>query len=305
MSHCLLYVDSDETARTDTTEHLRSELADLELSFASRGTLADAESALSSDTVAVITEYDLPDGTGFDLIRTADEVCPDAGCILYTDADPETIDTTDLRGSLTEYVGKESLFGTDRLAQLVRTTIEQRSQTSYPVPQTEDERLDALHSYNLDNEELQRSLDRITDLAATHFGVAIASINIIDERSQEFLACYGPAKEWSTMNRESSICTFTLLEDDGVMCVEDVSEDPRFESRSDSLIEMGIQSYMGANLVTSSGLVIGTLCVYGEGPRSFSQEDREHLRTLATTAMEFIELHARLGPADPRTGGRQ
>jgi GAF domain-containing protein len=76
-----------------------------------------------------------------------------------------------------------------------------------------------------------------------------------------------------------------------VMTVPDVTEDPRFESRSDTLVEMGIRSYMGANLVTPSGLAIGPLCVYDDEPRSFSAADEAYLQTLATTAMDLIELH--------------
>ena len=303
MAHRLLCVDPEDATRSETVTRLGTELADLDLSVESCATVRDAESALNSETVVVITEYDLPDGSGFDVVRTAREVCPDAGCILYTDTDPDTIDTTDLRGSLTEYVGKESLFGEDRLAQLVRTTIETRSQASYPVPQTEADRLAALRSYDLDREGLQASLDRLTDLAATHFGVSISSINIIEEHSQEYLACYGQASEWGPTDREDSICTFTILEDDGVLVVEDVTEDPRFASRSETLLDMGIRSYMGASLVAESGLVLGSLCVYDQEPRSFSSAGEDYLRKLAATAMEFIELHTQLEAAGDATEG--
>jgi len=141
---------------------------------------------------------------------------------------------------------------------------------------------------------LIESLDRITDLAAAHFDVEQASINLITEYSQEFLACYGEAEDWETMDREDSICTFTILEESGVMAVEDVTEDPRFQSRADSLIELGIRSYMGANLITSNGLVIGPLCVYDDEPRSFSPAEKAYLRDLAAVAMDLIEYHTQL-----------
>lgn len=215
--------------------------------------------------------------------------------------DPDTIDTTALRGDVTEYVGKDSVFGTERLGRLVRTLLERRGQASYPVPQSESERLAALQAYDLDDPALRESLDRITDLAARHFDVETASINLIQEHSQDFLACHGAAEEWDSMEREDSICTFTILEDDGVMSVEDVRTDPRFESRSETLIRLGIRSYLGANLVTPQGLVIGPLCVYDDEPRSFSADDETYLRTLAETAMDLIELYA---GAEAIVGGR-
>jgi GAF domain-containing protein len=173
------------------------------------------------------------------------------------------------------------------------------------LPQDEDERLAALRSYDLDDPELVASLDRITDLAAEHFGVERASINIINEHSQDFLACYGDAEQWESMDREDSICTFTILEDDDVMVVEDVTEDPRFESRSETLLEMGIHAYMGANLVTSAGLVIGPLCIYDDEPRSFSAADRAYLRDLASVAIDLVELHSRVDGVAAADGGEQ
>jgi GAF domain-containing protein len=290
----ILCVDPDDDALDETVERLRADLSDLDPVFETAGTLAAARDALTTDTDAVVTEYHLPDGTGVDLVRTARETCPDAGCVLYTDADPDDIDTDELRGAITEYVGKDSVFGVERLARLLRTTVETGSQQSYPLPQNEAERLAALRTYDLDDPELVASLNRITDLAATHFGVERASVNIINEHSQDFLTCYGDTEEWESMDRQDSICTFTILEDGGVMTVEDVTEDPRFESRSDTLVEMGIRSYIGANLVTPAGLVVGPLCVYDDEPRSFTESEKGYLRNLADLAMDLIELYARL-----------
>jgi len=294
----ILCVDPDDADRAETAARIRSDLADLDPVVETAGSLADAEAALTPETAAIVTEYTLPDGTGFDLVRSTEDVCPDAGVVLYTDTDPETIDTSELRGALAEYVGKGSVFGADRLTQLIRTTVESRAQASYPLPQNETERVAALQSYDLDAPGLSASLNRVTDLAAEHFDVDIASINIISEHSQEFLACYGATQEWESMDREDSICTFTILEDDDVMTVEDVTTDPRFESRSEDLLEMGIQAYMGANLVTEAGLVIGPLCIYDDRPREFSSADEAYLKALAALAMDLIELYNRADAED-------
>jgi DNA-binding NarL/FixJ family response regulator len=293
----IICADPDPDERSTTVSAIRDELSDLDPEIEKVGTRSDAQAALTDTTDAVVTEYEFADGTGFDLIATAREIAPDAGCVLYTDTDPDTIDTSEIRGNITEYVGKESVFGPERLGQLLRTTLKSQPQRSYPLPQDESERVAALRAYELDDPELLSSLDRITDLAAAHFDVTRSSINIINEHSQDFLACYGEATGWETMDREDSICTFTIVEDDGAMVVEDVTEDPRFASRSDTLIDMGIRSYMGANLVTSTGLVIGPLCVYDDEPRSFCAADVNYLRDLAAVAMDLIELHSHRGEA--------
>jgi len=299
----VLCVDPDKQDREKTIKKLTDELTDIDVEFETAGTLTEATETLTQNTAIVITERDLSDGTGLELIDAARSVAPDAGYILYTDTDPDTIDTTALQGTITEYVGKDSVFGVERLTQLLRTTLEERVQTSYPLPQNESERIAALQSYDLDSDSLRSSLDRITRLAADHFDVERASINIINEHSQDFLSCYGDTNQWESTEREDSICTFTILEDDNVMTVKDVSEDPRFESRSETLIEMGIQSYMGANLVTSVGLVIGPLCIYDDEPREFSTTEQAYLQDLAAIAIELIELHTM--NATTTNGGRQ
>ena len=293
-SHDILCVDPDPGEREATITDLREALSDLDVTIEGVDSIEAACSALETDLSVLVTEYDLPDGTGLDLIRVASEACPDAGCVLYTATDPDTIDTDPLRGSLTEYVGKGSVFGTERLARLLRTTAESAVQTSYPLPQNEDERLAALQAYDLDDPQLLSSLDCLSTLAADHFGVEQTSVSVMEEHSQEFLACFGGAKEWGAVDREDSICTFTILEDDDVMTVPDVTEDPRFESRSEGLIDLGVRAYMGANIVTSAGLVVGSFCVYDDEPRTFSPADEDYLRRLASVTSDFLELHARL-----------
>lgn len=305
MSYRILCADSDETTREETVESIQGGLAGLDINIKTAGTVADGKAVLARDTDAIVTEYAFPDGTGFELITAAEETCPDAGCILYTDTDPDSIDTTELRGALTEYVGKGTVFGNERLTQLLQTTVETKTQSSYPLPQNEDERLAALQSYDLDDPELLNSLDHITDLAADHFDVDLASVNIINEHSQEFLACYGATQDWGTIDREDSICTFTILEDDDVMTVEDVAEDSRFRSRSDALIDIGIRAYMGANLVTTTGLTIGPLCIYDDEPRSFSAADKAYLKNLASVAIDLVELHSQLRSATAADGGER
>ena len=125
MARRILCVDLDDDVRTETVDALRTEFEapGPSIEIVTAGTVAEARAALTADTAAVVTEYALPDGTGFDVITAARDTCPDAGCVLYTDVDPDTIDTDELRGAITEYVGKGSAFGAERLTGLVRTTV--------------------------------------------------------------------------------------------------------------------------------------------------------------------------------------
>lgn len=282
----ILCVDPDESEREATMESLRSHGEDPDLVPAS--SLAAAEEALHDrDVDCVVSEYDLPDGTGLELAGRVREVRPSVGCILYTDADRDELDTTEFGEAVAEYVPKDAPSADEQLWTVVEVTATFRVQTAYPLPQDESERLAALDAYNLDPELLRDDIEKVTDLAAHHLDVPLSSVNIITEHTQEFLACHGA--DWSPTSREDSICTYAIADEGQVMVVEDVRDDPRFE-RNDELEDLGIRSYAGADLTTADGLAIGTLCVYDDVPRTFSADDREYLRTLADLAMTVIEL---------------
>jgi GAF domain-containing protein len=281
----VLCVDGDDAARSATVAGLRDELSEPELRTATR--LQEAVDAIEAAPVdCVLTEYELPDGTGVDLLRTVRERYPDTGCILFTGAEEMA-----LEGDLVvEYLAKGVPAEYERLARIVRTTAAFRSQASYPLPEAEGERVETIEAYGLDADRLRPAIERVTTLAASHFGVDTASVNIVREHSQEFLACHGAA--WTPIDREDSICTFTILED-GVMTVDDIRADPRFES-NEALAELGIRAYMGATLTTEDGVALGSLCVYDDEPRSFSDADSEYLRVLAGTTMDLIDMNAAL-----------
>ena len=67
-----------------------------------------------------------------------------------------------------------------------------------------------------------------------------------------------------------------------VLVSEDVTEDPRFAD-DPLVLEKGIRFYAGAPLRTSSGLVIGALCIIDTRPREFPEPDRRRFRRWPTS----------------------
>ncbi len=299
----LLVVDPDPADRKATVDHLRTELTALDPAVDEVGSVEDATAALDDATYeAVVTAHDLPDGTGVDVVDAASETSPDAGCVLYTDTHPDEIDTAGTSGRVVEYVDR-SVFGVDRLAELLRTTVVEQTQASYPLPDDESQRVAALRSYDLDADALATALDRVATLAATHFDVDRASVNVVGEHRYDFLGTHGAASEWATIDREDSICTFTILEDDGVMTVSDVAEDPRFASRAETMTDMGVRSYLGASLRVDAGHRIGSVCVYDDEPRTFDDDDRAYVSELADVAADLVAFYGRGAEGDVDPGG--
>ncbi|MDZ7702668.1 MAG: response regulator [Halobacteriales archaeon] len=242
----VLHVDPDDESAAAVADELEA----AGLSTVHRAsTAAEALAALEEQSVGgVITEYDLPDGTGLELLNRVREAAPDTVCVLYTATGTDDIPTEDAAQVVDCYF--KATTPPDRLADLVTATLELRSHTAYPLPENEGDRLAALSSFDLDSDRLQEAVDRVTELAARHFGVDRASVNLIEADTQTFLACHGA--DWTSTPREASICTYAIVEEEPVTVIEDTTEDPRFAA-NDGLRELGIRFYAGAN-VTADGV---------------------------------------------------
>ncbi|MFB6233841.1 MAG: GAF domain-containing protein [Halopenitus sp.] len=258
--------------------------------------LGDARATLSGDVGVdcVVTEYDLPDGTGLELVREVRESFPDAACIVFTDRPIEQIDTAAFGNVVSEYLRKEGAGGHEELRDLVEHSLAFDSQTAYPLPKDEDARLAALERYAADPEALGDLIDRLTEIATELFGVNSAAVGLVDEHHEQFLSCHGAS--FDPLDRDASICTYTILEDD-VTVVEDVQADPRFEE-NEGLAAANIRFYAGAPIVTPDGHPIGTFCLQHGESRTFSDRDRELLELFAAETMDQLELRRRLREVD-------
>jgi GAF domain-containing protein len=288
----ILCVDPDAAALEATATALEN--ADLETRTA--GSLAAAEEAIAAtDTVdCVVTEYDLPDGTGLDLLRTVRERAPDAACVLFTTRPVERIDTAAFGDLVAEYLPKDEPEARDRLVELVGQSLAFRNQTSYPLPDDEEARLAALDRYATDPEALGDSIDRLTELARALFDTEAAAVGLIGAHEERFIACRGVSL--NRVPREDTVCTYAIL-DDQVTVIEDVRDDPRFED-NEKLTQVGIRFYASAPLVTPAGRTIGSFCLFDAMPRQFESRDRELLGLLADEAMDQLELRRRLAAAE-------
>lgn len=291
----VLHVDPDVSTRIDVRERLE-EYTDTEVIDAER--IDEAVESEQRPVDCVVSEYDLPDGTAFELFSHIREAHPDAACVLYTEAGFEEMDKDRSDDVVVEYLSKR-IPGTDeRLPEVVRSTALDRLQVGYPVPGTEDERLDALGRYDLVDFTSSDAFDRLTTLVRSYFDVDVVFVGLLRSHEEEIVACQGA--QWSSLDRENTICTYSMLEDD-VTVVEDVREDRRFQ-HNERLRELDIRSYAGANLTTGDGQVIGELCLVDSTPRSYDREERHLLELFAEEVMEQIDLRRRLpdaGTADP------
>lgn len=288
----ILYVDPDDSFR----EQIATMLTEAGFETATRGSLAGAREALADPATidCLITEYELPDGSGLELVQRTRETTPDTACLVFTDVPLDDIDTAAFGDLVVEYLSKDDPDPKAGLVDFVENSFVFRSQTAYPLPEDEDARLTALAQYAADPAALGDSFDRLTELATELFGRNAAAVGLVDAHEQRFLSCYGVS--FDPIDREDTVCTYAML-DDGVTVIEDVQDDARF-SENEGLAAADIRFYASAPLVTPDGQEIGTFCVYDDHPSSFSDRERELLVLLAEEAMEELVLRRRLREGD-------
>ncbi len=286
----VLCVDPDDDERTTTVAALEA----AGLSVVGVASAAEARAALDADVACLVTEHDLPDGTGIELVADVRETTPDVACVLYTDTDPADVDTVALGEVVAEYQPKGDL---DRLVDLVEHSVATRSQTAYPLPENETARLAALERFAADPGALSDSFDRLTRIATALFDVDSSAVGLVDAHHENFVSCFGI--DIDTLDREDTVCTYAIL-DDGVTVVEDLADDPRFDS-NEVIRAANIRFYAGAPVTTPDGQNIGTFCLYDDTPRTLSADDRVLLEDLADVVAEELALRTRLREAEGPT----
>lgn len=153
---------------------------------------------------------------------------------------------------------------------------------------TDLQRLEELASLPL-GEETRRALDAIARKTASEFGLPISLVSIVLDGAQFFPGATG-LDGWLAETRgtpvEWAFCR-KVVEGSDPFLVEDAAQDPRVQENP-LVTQDGIGCYLGVPLVTPRGNRLGSLCVIGGEPRSFSEAEVGRLRELASEAVEVL-----------------
>jgi len=161
------------------------------------------------------------------------------------------------------------------------------------TPANEPERLQALKSYAILDTVPEIGFDDIAELAAQICGCPAALVSFIDESRQWMKAKYGLPAEMSQCPREISVCTATICNND-ILCVNDLSQDARFNTSPLVAGEFALRFYCGVPLITKDGYALGSLCVIDFKPREITFEQQEALRRLSRQTMTQLDLRRQL-----------
>ncbi|WP_108250814.1 PP2C family protein-serine/threonine phosphatase [Planctomonas deserti] len=147
------------------------------------------------------------------------------------------------------------------------------------MPHTDDEqlRLESLQALNLFGTEVETRFDRLTYMAAEYFGVPLAGLGLLGEKSIWFKSHIGFTD--AEIPREGSLSETTL--DSALVVVEDMAAVPQFTGPQSVAQRLGIRFYAAHQLLTKEGQVAGFFAVADHVPRTFTQEHRIALGVIA------------------------
>lgn len=132
--------------------------------------------------------------------------------------------------------------------------------------------------------------EQVTRLAADILGTPIALLSLPRAEEYRFRVNIGMDGHES-VPRRIAFCAYTMLGTD-VLVVPDARVDPRFEHNPLVLGGPHIVTYVGAPLVSSRGVTLGTLCCIDSRPREFSRTQLDQLRAAAHIATWLLEAEA-------------
>ncbi|MHB8295350.1 MAG: PP2C family protein-serine/threonine phosphatase [Acidimicrobiales bacterium] len=155
------------------------------------------------------------------------------------------------------------------------------------VPGGEEERLAAVHRYNILDTPPDGAFDRITAIAARVFSVPIAIVSIVDRDRIWFKSHHGLDIE--QIDRDPGLCASAILQPDAWL-LPDAARDPRALANPLVAGSFGLRFYAGIPLTTHDGYNLGTLCVIDRSPRQVTAEEMRTLEDLAALVVDELEL---------------
>ncbi len=161
-----------------------------------------------------------------------------------------------------------------------------------PVPENEQQRLQALHKLEvLDTPEDER-FDWVTRFAAEKLNVPICLITLIDQDRQWFKSTWGV--DTKEVPRNLSICAHAICAAKEhyprgrIFEISDTHRDSRFFDHPLIVDEPKVRSYISFVLQAGEGINIGTLCLVDKRPRKFNEYEIDLIIELGKMAEELF-----------------
>ncbi|MBA3245718.1 MAG: GAF domain-containing protein [Actinobacteria bacterium] len=155
------------------------------------------------------------------------------------------------------------------------------------IPANDEERLAAVHRYDVLDTPPDGAFDRITALAARLFDVPISIVSLVDRDRIWFKSHHGI--EATEIGRDPGLCASAVCQLEPWL-VGDAKVDLRTIDNPLVAGELGLRFYLGVPLITSDGFNLGTLNVIDVEPREVTDAEVATLQDLAAIVVDELEV---------------
>ncbi|MCB8874369.1 sensor domain-containing diguanylate cyclase [Acidisoma silvae] len=169
----------------------------------------------------------------------------------------------------------------------------------------DERRLATLKTYEPAEIGRDHGLDALCNLVRMTFDVPMAAVTLVDDRFTHHVGLSG--MELDRLPNEQTFCSRTI-EQTMPMMIPDATQDTRFAENPFVVNDPGVRYYVGAPLIAPDGSTLGAICGIDTRPRVHSEDAVLKLASLASTAVEILELRRRMSEVrtmaltDPLTG---
>jgi sigma-B regulation protein RsbU (phosphoserine phosphatase) len=152
----------------------------------------------------------------------------------------------------------------------------------------EEARLEAVRRYQLVDEPVDDTYERIAFVAAALFGTPIATVSLVEQNRIWLAAAYG-LPDVREIGPEPGLCGSAIAHD-GVYVVNNAATDPR--TRDHPLVrgELGLRFYAAAPIRAHDGYRLGTVNVIDNQPREATEHQLTALEHVAAIVSDELEL---------------
>lgn len=151
----------------------------------------------------------------------------------------------------------------------------------------EKRRIEAVHQFLQIDFDKSKEYQEIVDLAAELCEKPVAILSLLDEEINWLKVRSGV--NINIMPRETSFCQHVINGND-LLVIEDATKDGRFIDNPLVYTDPKIRFYAGAPITISSGLTIGSLCLFDLKPNDISPYQKKTLKILSRQITHLMEL---------------
>jgi diguanylate cyclase (GGDEF)-like protein len=160
-----------------------------------------------------------------------------------------------------------------------------------PLPANEEQRLQAVRSYDILDTLPEVDFDTLTRVAAHALNTPAAVIGLMDTNRLWFKSQIGLGVP--QLDRQIAFCAHAIMQPGELFVVEDLRLDPRFKDNPLVTQPPNVCFYAGAPLIDRQGYALGTIAVVDVKPRVLNESQRVILRDMSAMVIAALESRQR------------